>query len=179
MVNAIPSNALVVRAGGLKGISPLATAPTDSRKVRKTSHDAATAVASEPPARASSSGRKWTPKAGEVMAQARPAAAAVTAQAAPAKARPPAKAAPPALVQALTARELRARLSFGIGNNKIHKMNKSGIKAGYTSHTAHYQGDATFRAQCVRNGTPEWLVYNNGETARADGQLGDAFGPGL
>ena len=96
MVTAIPANYLVVRAGGLRGISPLVTASTDSRKVRKTSNDAATAVASEPPERASSSGRKWTPKAGEAMAQARPAAAAVTrravtAQAAPAKARPPGK----------------------------------------------------------------------------------------
>ena len=82
-------------------------------------------------------------------------------------------------MQALSARDQRTRLSAGIGNDRIHKMNKSAKKAGYPSHTAHYHGNAAFAAQCATNGTPEWLVYNNGETAREDGELGDAFGPGL
>ena len=199
MVNAISWKSLKVRAGGRIGITPLQTEAPDAYKSRKVAYGttASKAPAEDPPARASSSGRKkeWVAKASVVTAQAAPAAVAtaarvVTSQDAPAKAKAPApkaeapapkakaKAAP--AVPALGARAQRTALCEHLNNDKMHRMRKAAIRNGYFSHTDRWRRQPGYADTCRAKvpPDPEWLVYADGTTARIDGERGDAFPPG-
>ena len=60
---------------------------------------------------------------------------------------------------------------------KLIKSAQTPRCGSWTSHTARYRGDPTYRAQ-MRDRTPsvpEWLVYSSGEVARLDGRPGSEY----
>ena len=46
-------------------------------------------------------------------------------------------------------------------------------KPPYKSHTDRYRRDPVYKAQMMRQDTPEWLVFSDGKTHRLDGLEGD------
>ena len=60
---------------------------------------------------------------------------------------------------------------------KLTKAAQSARNGSWSSHTARYRGDPTYRTQ-MRDRTPavpEWLVYSGGEVARLDGRPGTEY----
>mgnify|MGYP002811511383 FL=1 len=59
----------------------------------------------------------------------------------------------------------------------MHKLNTGAARRNFgRSHTERYQNCAEYRATCIANGTPEWLVFHgSGNTSRLDGAMGDQW----
>ena len=63
----------------------------------------------------------------------------------------------------------------GITNAFIKKKREAGARRNneYTSHTDRCRRDDDYRAQCEKDGVPEWLVNSKCEIVRFDGRRGD------
>ena len=59
----------------------------------------------------------------------------------------------------------------------MKKVNRGAVRREkHRSHTDRYLEEPEHQADCIRQGTPEWLVFHStGHTSRRDGQKGDEF----
>ncbi len=88
---------------------------------------------------------------------------------------------PAADVEATLEGQLRAELKALCAlsrlpiNNRFISKRESGARRNneYQSHTERYQRDDDYRAQCEKDGVPEWLVNSKCEIVRLDGRRVD------
>ena len=69
----------------------------------------------------------------------------------------------------------RIQLCAHLQNKQMEAANHAGKrqKPPYRSHTDRYRSDPVYKAQMMRQDTPEWLVFSDGKTHRLDGLDGD------
>jgi hypothetical protein len=67
----------------------------------------------------------------------------------------------------------RIQLCANIPNSKMKAWNVSAKRLKFLSHTDRYRRDPVYKAQMMRQNTPEWLVFSDGNTHRLDGEIGD------
>ncbi len=74
-------------------------------------------------------------------------------------------------------RQRRAQLCEHLKNKDMKAANTAAKRqkppGTYASHTDRYRRDFVYKAQMIQQGTPEWLVFSDGNTHRLDGLPGD------
>ena len=74
-------------------------------------------------------------------------------------------------------RQRRAQLCEPLKNKDMKAANTAAKRqkplGTYKSHTDRYRRDFVYKAQMIQQGTPEWLVFSDGNTHRLDGLPGD------
>ncbi len=57
----------------------------------------------------------------------------------------------------------------GYADQQVMEWNRSAVRRRGTSHTARYQGEAAFKAQCIASHKAEWLMWASGRWVGIDG----------